>query len=101
MQAVKEFVTAVKLVYSDTYAITNLSIERELTENIDTMAYQIPVSVVVGRNVFYCTSDILWCIHLFFLYIVCSPLLCLCRPFCISERCLDSNPESCRSKQAR
>jgi hypothetical protein len=29
------------------------------------------------------------------------PLLCLRRPFCIFERCLDSNPESCRSKQAR
>ncbi len=28
------------------------------------------------------------------------PLLCLCRPFCIFERC-DSNPESYRSKQAR
>jgi hypothetical protein len=28
-------------------------------------------------------------------------LLCLCRPFCIFERCLDWNPESCRSKQAR
>jgi hypothetical protein len=32
---------------------------------------------------------------------VCWSLLCLCRPFCIFERCLDSNPESCRSKQAR
>ncbi len=32
---------------------------------------------------------------------VCWPLLCLCRPFCICERCLDSNPESCRRKQAR
>ncbi len=32
---------------------------------------------------------------------VCWPLLCLCRPFCIFERCLDSDPESCRSKQAR
>ncbi len=29
------------------------------------------------------------------------PLLCLCRPFCMFERCRDSNPESCRSKQAR
>jgi hypothetical protein len=29
---------------------------------------------------------------------VCWPLLCLCRPFCIFERCLDSNPESRRSK---
>ncbi len=29
------------------------------------------------------------------------PLLFLCRPFCIFERCLDSNPESCHSKQAR
>ncbi len=26
--------------------------------------------------------------------------LCLCRPFVIFERCLDSNQESCRSKQA-
>ncbi len=32
---------------------------------------------------------------------VCWPLLCLCRPFCIFERCLYSNPESCHSKQAR
>jgi hypothetical protein len=35
---------------------------------------------------------------------VCWSLLCLtgmCHPFCIFERCLDSNPESCRSKQAR
>ncbi len=35
---------------------------------------------------------------------VCWPLLCLWLPFCISERCLDlldSNAESCRSKQAR
>ncbi len=31
---------------------------------------------------------------------VCWPLLCLCRPCCIFERCLDSNPESCRGKQA-
>ena len=41
-----------------------------------------------------------------FLYIfwrarVCRPLLCLCRPFMIFERCLDSNPEYCRSKLAR
>ncbi len=28
------------------------------------------------------------------------PLLCLCRPFGISERCLDSNPESYCGKQA-
>jgi hypothetical protein len=27
------------------------------------------------------------------------PLFCLCCLFCIFERCLDSNPESCRSKQ--
>jgi len=30
---------------------------------------------------------------------VCWPLLCLCLPFCIFERCLDSNPESCLSRQ--
>jgi hypothetical protein len=43
---------------------------------------------------------------IFFVYLyswarVCWPLLCLCRPFCIFKTCLDSNPESCRSKQAR
>ncbi len=32
---------------------------------------------------------------------VCWLLHCLCRPLCIIERCLDTNPESCRSKQAR
>ncbi len=32
---------------------------------------------------------------------VCWPLRCLCRPFCIFERCLDSNAERCRSRQAR
>ncbi len=41
----------------------------------------------------------------FFLYLFggleCRPLLCLCRPFCIFERYLDSNPERCRSNQAR
>ncbi len=42
----------------------------------------------------------------FFVYIfwrtrMCLPLLCLFRPLCIFERCLDSIPESCRSKQAR
>ncbi len=41
-----------------------------------------------------------------FLYIfwrarVCWPRLCLCRPFCIFGSCLESNPESCRSKQVR
>ncbi len=29
------------------------------------------------------------------------PLLCLYRPFCISEICLDLNPDNCCSKQAR
>ncbi len=41
-----------------------------------------------------------------FLYIfwwarVCRKLICLCRPFGVFERCLDSNSENCRSKQAR
>ncbi len=27
--------------------------------------------------------------------------LCLCRPFCIFGRCLNTHPESCRSKQVR
>ncbi len=31
---------------------------------------------------------------------MCWLLFCLCRPFCTLVRCLDSNPESCRSKQA-
>ncbi len=30
----------------------------------------------------------------------CWTPLCLCLPFCISERCLDSNPQNCRNKQA-
>jgi hypothetical protein len=38
-------------------------------------------------------------IYYFWRAIVCLPLLCLCRPFCIV--CLESNLESCRSKQAR
>ncbi len=37
----------------------------------------------------------------FWLARVCWPLLCLCRPFFFFERCLDSNPGSCRSKQVR
>ncbi len=32
---------------------------------------------------------------------MCWPFFYLCCPFCIFERCLDSNSESCRSKQAR
>ncbi len=46
-------------------------------------------------------------LNYFFLYFfgglrtVCWPLHCLCRPFCIFQRCLDSNPECCRSKKAR
>ncbi len=31
--------------------------------------------------------------------VLAAPLLIFCRPFCISERCLDSNPEIFRSKQ--
>ncbi len=34
----------------------------------------------------------------FFVYFL---FLCLCRPFCIFQRCLYSNPKSCRSKQVR
>ncbi len=30
-----------------------------------------------------------------------APTLLMCRPFCMFERCLDSNPESCLTKQAR
>ncbi len=40
-------------------------------------------------------------LYFFWQATVCWPLLCLCRPFCIFERGLDSNPESCRSKQER
>jgi hypothetical protein len=37
----------------------------------------------------------------FFVYFWASwnALATLCRPICILERCLDSNPENCRSKQ--
>ncbi len=40
-------------------------------------------------------------LYIFLAARVCWPLFCLHCPFCIYERCLDSNPESCRSKQAR
>jgi hypothetical protein len=40
-------------------------------------------------------------LYIFWRVTVCWQLLCICRSFCIFERCLDSNPESCRSKQAR
>ncbi len=57
-----------------------------------------------GSIHFWCLLFLLLTIYRLFVYIlrtrVCWPLLCLCRPFCIFERCLDSNPESCRSKQA-
>ncbi len=39
--------------------------------------------------------NFLWWVRL------CWPLLCLCPPFYIFERCLDSNPESCPRNQAR
>ncbi len=42
-----------------------------------------------------------WFFCMFWRTRVCWPLLCSCRLFCIFEICLDSNPESCRSKQAR
>jgi hypothetical protein len=44
--------------------------------------------------------EIFW-LYIFWLAKVCWLLLCLCRPFCIFERCLDSNLESWRSKQVR
>ena len=47
-QAAKEFVSGLLLEFCDLYAITNLSLERELTGNIDSMAHQIPFSVVLG-----------------------------------------------------
>ncbi len=40
-------------------------------------------------------------IFIFFMARVCWLLRCLCGPFCIFGRFLDSNPESSRSKQAR
>ncbi len=48
----------------------------------------------------------LWHEYKVFLYIfwrarVCWPLLCLCAHFCVFGRCMDSNPESCRSKHVR
>ncbi len=38
--------------------------------------------------------------HIFFGGLECWPLLCLCRPYCIFYRCLESNPESCCSNWA-
>jgi hypothetical protein len=39
--------------------------------------------------------------YLKFTFRVFWQLLCLCRPFVIVERCLYSNPDCCRIKQAR
>jgi hypothetical protein len=36
-------------------------------------------------------------VYIFLACYVCWPLLCLCRPFGILERCLDSSPDSCRT----
>jgi hypothetical protein len=40
-------------------------------------------------------------LYIFWLAKMCWPLLCLCLPSCIFERCLDSNAERCRCKQER
>ncbi len=39
--------------------------------------------------------------YIFWRVRVCWPLPCLCRPFCIFRRCLDSNQRAAHSKQAR
>ncbi len=36
----------------------------------------------------------------FFFFLKYILLLSICRPFCIFDRCLESNPQSCRSMQA-
>ncbi len=43
--------------------------------------------------------EMLFCIFFWRARVLANPGLC--RPFCIFERCLDSNPESCCSNQAR
>ncbi len=40
-------------------------------------------------------------VFFFFRGRVCWPLLCICRQFCIFQRCLDSNTESCRAVASR
>jgi hypothetical protein len=56
----------------------------------------VPIHRIVRRKIFNLNIGVyLWQNR------VCWTLHCLCRPLCIFERCQDSNPESCHSKQAR
>ncbi len=54
-------------------------VEQNQTQKIKQSSYQVSI----------------FCIY-FWRARICWPLLCLCRPFCVFERCLDSNPTSCR-----
>jgi hypothetical protein len=53
------------------------------------------------------SGNFIWFATVFFVYFfgglrcIGHVLLCLCRPFCICQRFVDSNLESYRSKQAR
>jgi hypothetical protein len=56
-----------------------------------------------GRGQLRLSTQVLFLQPIFVYFLrasVCWPLLCLCRPFCIFERWLNSNPESSRNKQA-
>jgi hypothetical protein len=57
------------------------------------------------KQINFSTHGILFCELMFFVYFLVDlsvlATLCLWRPFCIFDKCLYLNPESCRSKQAR
>ncbi len=57
--------------------------------------------VISSKQECFISNTSKYCIFFFWRARVCWPLFCLCRRFCIFERCLDSKPESCCSKRAR
>ncbi len=64
--------------------------------------HHFPIVVVHLSGIKQFFADV---IHFFVIFFfggarVCWPLLCLCTALYFFERCLDSNPESCRSKHA-
>jgi hypothetical protein len=71
---------------------TNL---KKCRTNVRNEKYTYTTLSIITRN--FNKKDIF--LYIFWRARVCLPLLCLFRPFCIFERCLDSNPESCRSNQ--
>ncbi len=84
-----------------TYTVFSLvNIRKPLFENITLYLIRSKCSYFQQCNACMCITVIIDLSQIFWRARLCWPLFCLCRPFCIFERCLDSNPESCCRKQA-